>query len=225
MSLKDRAWGFGANVGVLIKAGEKTRFGVTYLSAVKLGFQRHANLHRAWAGLSAILANPSELDLGMTVPQSVMVSVYHALNDKWAVMADFGWQDWSQFGYVQAGVEAGGTTTLNLQLPGHLARRAGCPVSGLGEMAAVGRRGLRQFGGGQRKPHRHVADGPGVALWPGRAIPAQPIGERRRGLHLPLGGRHVGGSRHRSRRCAAACRVPTTDAWFTFANLNLTWKF
>ena len=29
-------------------------------------------------------------------------------------MADFGWQDWSQFGYVQAGVEDGGATTLNL---------------------------------------------------------------------------------------------------------------
>ena len=29
-------------------------------------------------------------------------------------MADFGWQNWSQFGYIQAGVEAGGTTTIEL---------------------------------------------------------------------------------------------------------------
>ena len=65
----------------------------------------------------------------MTVPQSVMVSVYHALNDKWAVMADLGWQDWSEFGYVQAGVETGGTTTLESRLPGHLARRLGRPIS------------------------------------------------------------------------------------------------
>jgi long-chain fatty acid transport protein len=30
-------------------------------------------------------------------------------------MANVGWQDWSRFGYVQAGVETGGTTTINLQ--------------------------------------------------------------------------------------------------------------
>ena len=30
-------------------------------------------------------------------------------------MADFGWQDWSEFGYVEAGVETLGTTTLNLK--------------------------------------------------------------------------------------------------------------
>jgi long-chain fatty acid transport protein len=54
------------------------------------------------------------LNLGVTVPQSVMLSAYHALNDKWAVMADVGWQQWSQFGNVQVGVEAGGTTTLQL---------------------------------------------------------------------------------------------------------------
>ncbi len=115
MSLKDRAWGFGANVGVLIKVGEKTRLGVTYLSAVDLDFSDKPSFTGLGAGLSVILADPRQLDLGMTVPQSAMAGVYHALSDKWAVMADFGWQDWSEFGYVQAGVEAGGSTTLDLK--------------------------------------------------------------------------------------------------------------
>ena len=115
MSLKDDAWGFGANVGVLIKASEKTRFGVNYLSAVELDFKDTPNFTGLGPGLSVILANPSELNLGMTVPQSVMVSAYHALNSKWSLMADVGWQDWSEFGNVQAGVESGGTTTLNLK--------------------------------------------------------------------------------------------------------------
>ena len=115
MSLKDETWGFGANVGVLIKAGEKTRFGATYLSPVKLDFAAKPSFTGLGPGLSAVLANPRQLDLGMTVPQSVMVSAYHALNTKWAAMADFGWQNWSQFGYVQAGVENSGSTTLNLK--------------------------------------------------------------------------------------------------------------
>ena len=40
----------------------------------------------------------------MTVPQSVMVSSYHEFTDRWAMMLDFGWQDWSQFGKVEVGV-------------------------------------------------------------------------------------------------------------------------
>jgi len=115
MSLDDRTWGFGANFGVLVKAGDKTRIGATYLSAVNLDFTTTPSFTGLGPGLGAILANPRELDLGMKVPQSVMLSGYHELNDDWALMADFGWQDWSQFGYVQAGVEAGGTTTLDLQ--------------------------------------------------------------------------------------------------------------
>ena len=115
MTLKDTTWGFGANVGVMIQASEKTRFGVTYLSAVDLDFSDTPSFSGLSPGLSAILANPSKLNLGMTVPQSVMVSAYHALNDQWALLADFGWQDWSQFGNVQVGIESGATTTLNLK--------------------------------------------------------------------------------------------------------------
>ena len=114
MTLKDTTWGFGANVGVLFKLSEQTRLGLTYLSQVKLDFSDTPSFTGLGPVLGGILANPSELNLGTTVPQSVMLSAYHSLNDQWAVMADFGWQDWSAFGNVQAGVEAGGTTTLNL---------------------------------------------------------------------------------------------------------------
>ena len=114
MNLKDTTWGFGANIGVLFHAGEKTRLGLTYLSPVELDYKDTPSFTGLGPVLGALLANPRALDLGVTVPQSVMVSAYHELNDKWAVMADFGWQNWEQFGYVQAGVEAGGATTLKL---------------------------------------------------------------------------------------------------------------
>ena len=114
MSVKDHTWGLGANVGVMIRAGERTRFGVTYLSPVDLDFEDTPSFTGLGPGLSAILANPRTLDLGATVPQSVMVSAYHALNEHWALMADFGWQDWSRFGNVEIGVESGGTTARDL---------------------------------------------------------------------------------------------------------------
>jgi long-chain fatty acid transport protein len=115
MGLKNSTWGFGADAGVLVQVDEKTRFGVTYLSPVSLDFKATPTFTGLGTVLGAVLANPRQLNLGVTVPQSVMVSGYHALNDNWAVMADFGWQQWSQFGYVQAGVENGGTTTLSLK--------------------------------------------------------------------------------------------------------------
>jgi long-chain fatty acid transport protein len=115
MGLKNATWGFGANAGVLIKASDTTRFGITYLSQVDLNFKATPSFSGLGPALGAVLANPPKLNLGTTVPQSVMVSVYHDLNDKWALMADFGWQNWHQFGYVEAGIESGGTTTLNLK--------------------------------------------------------------------------------------------------------------
>ena len=44
------------------------------------------------------------LDLGITVPQHVILSGYHELSDRWAVMGDFGWENWSQFGKVDVAV-------------------------------------------------------------------------------------------------------------------------
>jgi long-chain fatty acid transport protein len=114
MSLKSTTWGFGADLGALIQPCDGTRFGITYLSAVDLPLKATPSFTGLGPGLGAILANPPQLNLSLTVPQSVMLSVYQALNDEWALMSDFGWQNWHQFGEVQAGVEAGGTTTVNL---------------------------------------------------------------------------------------------------------------
>ena len=108
LNIKDGVWGFGANIGILIEPIKGTRFGITYLTPVKLDF----NATPTFTG--PVPGNLSALDLGMTVPQSVMLSAYHDLNDQWAIMADFGWQNWSQFGEINVGVEAAGVSkTVN----------------------------------------------------------------------------------------------------------------
>lgn len=114
LSLKDSTWGFGANVGIMIEVDPQTRIGMNYMSPVELEFSDTPSYSGLGPGLAILLANPRNLDLAVTVPQSVMLSLYHDFNEQWAVMADVGWQDWSQFGYVQAGVDAIGVTTVEL---------------------------------------------------------------------------------------------------------------
>lgn len=106
MKIKDSTWGFGGNAGIMIQPVEGTRIGVDYLSQVDLNFSDKPSFKNLGPGLGALLANPPRLDLGMTVPQSVMVGVYQVINTNWAVMADVGWQDWSQFSEVSIGVNS-----------------------------------------------------------------------------------------------------------------------
>lgn len=107
LKIQDEDWGFGGNFGIMITPNEKTRFGVTYLSAVCLDFSDAPSFSNLGPlGTLPALQNPSSLDLGITVPQMVMVSVYHKFNDKWGVMANVGWQDWSEFGKVDVSVDS-----------------------------------------------------------------------------------------------------------------------
>ena len=114
MKLKDHDWGVGGVGGVLVEPVEGTRIGVTYVSQVKLNFSDRPNF-------SGVALPTPRLDLGVTVPQGVMVGVYHELSPKWAVMGDVGWQNWERFGRVEVEVyPAGGgspstTKDLNYQ--------------------------------------------------------------------------------------------------------------
>jgi long-chain fatty acid transport protein len=99
-TLHDTAWGFGAIAGVLIEPGPRTRFGVSYVSQISLNFSdtpTYSNLGPLLAAGNALSRN---IDLGMTLPNSVMVSGYHELTPRWSVMGNLGWQQWSQFGEV-----------------------------------------------------------------------------------------------------------------------------
>ncbi len=116
LNLSDEAWGFGANLGLLFTLAEGSRLGVTYLSPVDLDFADRPSFSNLGPLGGAIFANPPQLDLGVTVPQSVMVSLYHELSAKWAVLANGGWQNWNQFGYVEVGVDSATPISLTKEL-------------------------------------------------------------------------------------------------------------
>jgi long-chain fatty acid transport protein len=68
------------------------------------------------------------LDLGVTVPQGVNASVFHQIDDRWAVLGSVGWQQWSKFGYVEIVVNSNDpqslTANLDFKDPWHVAAGA-----------------------------------------------------------------------------------------------------
>jgi len=103
----DTAVGVGGQFGVLVEPKKGTRVGVTYYSPIKLNFSTtptFSNLGTIGTGLQNNGLLNANVELGMTVPQRVILSGYHELSDAWAVMGNFGWDNWSQFGKVDVNV-------------------------------------------------------------------------------------------------------------------------
>ena len=61
----------------------------------------------------------ASLDLGLTVPQSLLFSAFHQINERVAVMGNAGWQNWSKFGLPTIGFDTArpksGTINLRYQ--------------------------------------------------------------------------------------------------------------
>jgi len=116
MKLESNDWGLGVDLGVLLEPIDGTRFGVQYLSKVDLNFTDKPEFNNLGPGLSRILQArgllDAELNLGMSVPQTVMISGYHELSDRFALLANLGWQDWSSFGKVDVGIDSTTPTSI-----------------------------------------------------------------------------------------------------------------
>jgi long-chain fatty acid transport protein len=113
--LTDTTVGVGGQVGVLFEPQKGSRVGVTYYSPIKLNFSTtptFSNLGTIGTALQNRGVLNRRVDLGITVPQHLMVSGYHELSDAWAVMGDFGWENWSQFGKVDVAVVSATTNSL-----------------------------------------------------------------------------------------------------------------
>lgn len=120
LALDDTTWGVGANLGLLYELTPGTRFGITYTSPVKLDFGARPAWSDLAPGLQALLASrgllDTRVDIGVTVPQALNAGVYHELDARWAVLGSVGWQDWSQFGAVDVGIDANDPVALTTRL-------------------------------------------------------------------------------------------------------------
>jgi long-chain fatty acid transport protein len=118
LKYKDTEWGYGGNFGILAEPMAGTRFGLTYLTEVKLDFSAVPE----FSGLGPILQSQlnkrglttNNLELDMTVPQMVMFSANQNLNEKWSILGNLGWQNWSRFGQVEIGVNSTNPESLTV---------------------------------------------------------------------------------------------------------------
>lgn len=120
LEVSSGAWGVGGNVGLLYEFSKGGRVGVTYTSPVKLDFTATTKFSDVNPLLTGVLKLTglfdAKLDLGMTVPQTVMGSVYFELTDRWAVLGDVGWQNWASFGRIEVNVVSTTPTSLTTNI-------------------------------------------------------------------------------------------------------------
>ena len=121
LELDDSTWGFGVNLGLLYELGPGTRFGLTYNSEVDLDFGASTEFSGLAPGLNALLNARglinANVDLGMKVPQGVMASFFHQINERWALLGSLGWQQWSEFGKVDISItDTNNPTSLTTSL-------------------------------------------------------------------------------------------------------------
>ncbi len=80
-------WGFGWNFGALLKPTDSTRLGIAYRSKVDVELD----------GDREITGAPNmPTDADVSLPDTLLLSAYHEVNDQWAVMADITWTQWSR---------------------------------------------------------------------------------------------------------------------------------
>ena len=121
LEYKGDSFGVGGGAGILIEPWKGTRFGLGYMSPIKQEFEDTPEFSNAVSPINRTLAaTTGQLKLKITVPQSVMFSVYSQVADNWALMGNLGWQNWTQFGYTGISVTSNNTgstisTTANAE--------------------------------------------------------------------------------------------------------------
>lgn len=119
LKFKDTDTDTGWNAGLLIEPRAGTRVGLTYMSKVDLSYTDHTSINGAGPLLNAALQTAAfrnaESTFDYTLPNQVMLSGYHELTPDLALMADLGWQNWSQFGEIGVSIDTKSATDTSLR--------------------------------------------------------------------------------------------------------------
>lgn len=102
LKVEDSDTDLGFDFGLLFEANDTTRFGLMYTSEVDLDLEDVLETEGLGPALSVILG--SEVDMGITIPQAVTLSYYQDITDDFAIMVDFGWQNWEEFGLIDVSI-------------------------------------------------------------------------------------------------------------------------
>jgi long-chain fatty acid transport protein len=114
-------WSWGYNLGLLFNLTDQTKLGLHYRSKIRHTLEGDAEFTiPAGAALPISILRPGEfvdtdVKSTVTLPATGSVSIAHAVNSKWSVMADISWTDWSQLDELRFefdSTQADGVTAL-----------------------------------------------------------------------------------------------------------------
>ena len=117
MKLKADDTAVSWNAGILLEPAAGTRIGLTYIAKADLTYKDRPT----FAGAGPLLNNAlqatglanAQTKFDFTLPEQLMLSTHQELSRDLSVMADLGWQNWSQFGEIGLSLDtttAGGST-------------------------------------------------------------------------------------------------------------------
>jgi long-chain fatty acid transport protein len=95
-------WGLAVGASFLLEPTESTRIGAAWFSGVDLKLSGDVKFQGAFAQAQ------TALDTEVPLVQFVQASVYHDLSERFAVMGQFGWENWSTFDEQWVTTTAGG---------------------------------------------------------------------------------------------------------------------
>jgi long-chain fatty acid transport protein len=107
----DHDWAYGSRLSMMFEPSDKTRIGLVWTSEVEYEFKINGSVTIDPPGPLGPITNTIPMAAGVKAPQQVMTSVYHRLNDDWAVMGNLGWQEWSEF--AESTLEVNGATSTS----------------------------------------------------------------------------------------------------------------
>jgi long-chain fatty acid transport protein len=105
-------WAFGFNLGALYMPTPTMRFGLAYRSRIRhelsggsAHFEKPAGLPGPLAAAAAF--SDSGIRAGLDLPETVNLSGYMELDNKWAVLGDLHWTRWSRFNELRVRFDNG----------------------------------------------------------------------------------------------------------------------
>lgn len=109
LEYEDTDLGAGINLGLLYRVSERTQIGLAYTSKIDLEFKDSPSVRKVdnpIINTALRRLDVDSLELDMSVPQTVLLSVAHDLDPQWKLLGSLGWQDWSEFGEIGVEVDA-----------------------------------------------------------------------------------------------------------------------
>ncbi len=92
----DANWAFGANVGAMFQLSPSTRVGVAYRSGQNFDIEGTMKMAFPVGGAPGFLFRNQEVTAdGYKTPGNLSIAVSQKLSDKWELLGDVTWTDWS----------------------------------------------------------------------------------------------------------------------------------